>query len=390
MRRRLRVVALGMIGRMPWAGPTWACLHWLRGLQRLGHEVWYVEDDTAWPYDPEQETVTDDGRYAVRHIAACMARIGLDDRWAFRLAHRADACWGLAPRALDELYRTCDLLLNVEWSTALREEHLAAPYRVLLESDPVGAELRLAAGDPRVRAMVDAHHVVVTRGERYGAPDCRVPLDGLQEKLLTTRQPVDLALWPMAYDPDARAFTTVSSYRLPGVHWYRGEPFYDTKHLEWERFIDLPRRTAQPFEVALKVDEADRARLAAHGWRVVSPLALSRDVFGAYPAWILGSRGGWGVAKHLYVAAGSGWFSDREACYLAAGKPVVAQDTGWSRVLPTGRGLFAVTTVEEAREAVEAINRDYREHCLAARAVAAECFEAGAVVARLLAALGLA
>src|SRR5437867_1834958 len=140
----LRIVVLGMMGRCPFGGQTWLYLNWLRGLHRAGHEVWYVEDDTVWPYDPEANAVTDDCSYAVRHIACCMARIGLPDRWAFRLADREGACWGLSEGALDELYRSCDALLNVVGATDLREEHMAAPFRVYVECDPVTAELRLA------------------------------------------------------------------------------------------------------------------------------------------------------------------------------------------------------------------------------------------------------
>ena len=258
----------------------------------------------------------------------------------------------------------------------------------MLQSDPVGDEMMLAKGDAKTRAAFDSHHYVLTRGENYGAVDCRVPLNGLEAKYRTTRQPVDLDLWPVAFDPMARAFTTISSWKQSGEVEYEGTTYHYTKHLEWEKFIDLPRRTRQPFEAALKVDGSDRDRLIAHGWTIVSP-EMSLDVFGAYPAYIRTSRAAWSVGKHQYVEARSGWFSDREACYLASGKPVVAQDTGFSRILPTGEGLMAFTTTEEALAAVEFINADYSKHCRAARAVASECFEAGAVVSRLLASLGL-
>jgi hypothetical protein len=387
--RRLRLVALGMMGHSPWGGPTWACLNWLRGLHRLGHEVWYVEDDATWPYDPEQRTGTDDCAYAVRHISRCLAQAGLPARWAFRLPQRRDACWGLSSGALDELYRSCDALLNVEWATPLREEHLAAPLRVMLQSDPVSDEMTLAAGDANTRAAFASHHFIVTRGESYGTRECRVPLNGLEAKYRTTRQPVDLDLWPMVFDGNASVFTTISSWKDAGQVTYDGTTYYRTKHIEWEKFIDLPRRTPQPFEAALKIAGPDADRLAAHGWSIVSP-EMSLDVFGAYPSYIRRSRAAWSVAKHHYVEARSGWFSDREVCYLASGKPVVAQDTGYSRHLPTGKGLFAFTTTEEALAAVDAINGDYPSHCRAARAVARECFEAGAVAARLLADIGLA
>src|SRR3954469_14880376 len=138
---RLRIVVLGMMGRCPFGGQTWLYLNWLRGLHRLGHEVWYVEDDTVWPYAPEQNTVPDACPSAVRHVGRCMERIGLPGRWAFRLADRKGACWGLPERGLEELYRSCDALLNVVGATDLREEHLAARFRAYVECDPVTAEL---------------------------------------------------------------------------------------------------------------------------------------------------------------------------------------------------------------------------------------------------------
>jgi hypothetical protein len=386
---KLRLVVLGMMGRCPFGGQTWLYLNWLRGLSRLGHEVWYVEDDTVWPYDPERDTVTDDCVYAVRHVATATARIGLPDRWAFRLADRPGASWGLKDRDLDDLYRTCDALLNIVGATDLREEQLVAPLRVYVETDPVTCELRLANGDEHTRVALANHHAIATYGENYGAPDCGVPLDG--RRFIMTRQPVDVELWPLAYSPEARHFTTIGHYRQTGSDvTYRGDVYYWSKHHEWEKFLDLPRQTPQPFEVALAVDDPDdRIRLERHGWRLVSPLRLSLDVFGEYPGYIQASRGEFTVAKDQNVRLRSGWFSERDACYLASGKPVVAQDTGFSNHLPTGQGLFGVRALEEAVEAIEAINADYRVHCQAARAIAEECFEASGVAARLLRDLGL-
>jgi hypothetical protein len=387
---KLRLVILGMMGRSPFGGQTWLYLNWLRALHQLDYEVWYVEDDTVWPYDPEQNTVTDDCSYAVRHISGCMERIGLPDRWAFRLADRKGACWGMSVSELDKLYRSCDVLLNVVGATDLHEEHLAAPLRVYVETDPVTAELRLANGDEHTRIAFANHHAIVTYGENYGAPDCGVPLNGISYG--KTRQPIDLSLWPMAYDPEARFFTTIGNYRQSGGDVkYNGEIYRWSKHHEWEKFLDLPRRARQPFELAMMPDDpADRRRLQAHGWRLVSPFQMSLDVFDDYPAYFRRSRAEFTVAKDQNVRLRSGWFSERDACYLACGKPVVAQDTGFSNVLPTGAGLFAFTTMDDALAAVENINSDYRRHCEAARAIAEEYFEARLVAARLLADIGLA
>jgi hypothetical protein len=385
----LRLVVLGMMGRCPFGGQTWLYLNWLRGLSRLGHDVWYVEDDSVWPYDPTVDAVTADCSYAVRHIAECTKGVDLPDRWAFRLSGVDGACWGLTPSGLDELYRSCDALLNVVGATSLREEHLRAPFRVHVETDPVTAELSLAMGDERTHSILAAHHKFATYGENYGAPDCGVPLNGIE--YVTTRQPIDLELWPMAWNGQAKAFTTIGHYRQDGMDVrFNGEIYRWSKHHEWEKVLGLPSRTSQRFELALAGTSGDdRSRLEQYGWHVGSAFEMSLDIFGRYPAFIRASRAEFTVAKDQNVRLRSGWFSERDACYLASGKPVVAQDTGFSSILPTGRGLFAFTTMDEALAAVEEINRDYRRHCEAAREIATECFEAGSVATRLLADLGL-
>jgi hypothetical protein len=385
---KLRLVVMGMMGRCPYGGQTWLYLNWLRGLAANGHEVWYVEDDTVWPYDPAQNTVTDDCRYAVRHIADSMERVGLAGRWAFRLADRPGACWGLSSPGLDELYRSCDALLNIVGATDLRPEHLTSKFRVYVETDPVTAELRLDQGDEHTRAAYANHHAIVTYGENYGAPDCGVPLCGLT--FHKTRQPIDLDLWPMSYDAGARYFTTIGNYRQDGsdVAW-RGDTYRWSKHHEWERFLDLPRRTAQPFELAMKCSPADQKLLESAGWRVVPAFEMSLDIFGRYPGYFRRSRAEFTVAKDQNVRLRSGWFSERDACYLASGKPVVTQDTGFSNVLPTGDGLFGFTTMGQALAAIDRINADYERQCKAARAIAVEYFDAKRVAGKMLTDLGL-
>jgi hypothetical protein len=379
---------MGMMGRCPYGGQTWLYLNWLRGLAANGHEVWFVEDDSVWPYDPEQDTVTDDCIYAVRHIETSLARIGLPGQWAYRLADREGACWGKTSEELNELYRSCDALLNIVGATDLREEQLAARYRVYVETDPVTAELRLDEGDEHTREAFATHHAIVTYGENYGAADCGVPLCGL--KFHKTRQPIDLELWPKAYDADAKYFTTIGNYRQEGsdVQW-RGQTYHWSKHHEWLKFIDLPGRTSQPFEVAMGCGPEDQRMLEANGWKVVPPLKMSLDIFGKYPEYFRRSRAEFTVAKDQNVRLRSGWFSERDACYLASGKPVISQDTGFSNVLPTGRGLYGFTRMEEILAAIDRINSDYAGECAAARELAEEYLEAKKVAGRMLADLGM-
>jgi hypothetical protein len=191
--RRL-IVVLGMMGRCPFGGQTWLYLNWLRGLARLGHDVWYVEDDAAWPYDPRANSIVDDPTYAVAHVSRTLERIGLGDRWAYRALYRGEeACHGLSRERLTALYRDCDALLNVCGATVLNDDHLRSRLRVYVETDPVTNQLELANGVDKTRAVLAAHDLIVTYGENYGAPDCSVPMDGF--RYLKTRQPIDLELW---------------------------------------------------------------------------------------------------------------------------------------------------------------------------------------------------
>lgn len=389
---RKTLVVLGMMGRCPFGGQTWLYLNWLRGLAKLGHEVWYVEDDATWPYDPRANSITDDPAYAVEYLPRVLGRAGLDPtRWAYRALWKGqDACFGLSRQGLLDLYRRCDAILNVCGATVLNDDHRLAPRRVYVETDPVGNQLELAVGKEKTRAVLDAHDTIVTYGENYGLPGCGVPLTG-GYRYLKTRQPVDLDLWPMAFDPAARAYTTIGNWRQSGhdAVW-NGETWYWSKHHEFLKFIDLPRRApGVRFAPFLNVDDPEARRLLAeHGWTIESPLERSLDPFG-YQELFRGSRAEWTVAKDQNVRLQSGWFSERDACYLATGKPVIAQSTGFERFLPTGEGLFAFRTMDDILAAVDVIESDYPKACRAARAIAQEHLEAGAVAARFLGDVGL-
>ncbi len=377
------------MGRCPFGGQTWLYLNWLAGLKQLGHDVWYVEDDTVWLYDPNVKSITDNCSYAINHISQSLEKIGLKDKWAFRLADREGACWGLSEQSLNDLYINCDVLLNIVGATELREEHLRAPLRVYVETDPVSEQLKMANGDIGSIEIFSNHNVFASYGENYGSDDCRVPLGEI--KYIKTRQPIDTHFWPMAYVSDATLFTTIGNYKQVGNDIeYNGEIYRWSKHHEWEKFIDLPSHTNQKFELALKADSPrDREFIQKHGWGIVSPYEMSLDVFGAYPEYIRQSRAELTVAKDQNVRLRSGWFSERDACYLASGKPVIAQDTGFSNIFPTGEGLFAFTAMDEIVAAIDAINSNYERHCHKAREIAEEYFEATAVASRLLNDLGI-
>ncbi len=389
--KKRKLVVLGMMGRCPFGGQTWLYLNWLRGFARLGHDVYYVEDDATWPYDPRANSISDDPSYAVDYLARVLAGIGLEGKWAYRALWKGqDACFGLSRRQLLDLYSGCDAILNICGATVLNDDHGRAPRRVYVETDPVGNQLELAAGKQKTFDVLSAHETLVTYGENYGEPDCGVPLAG-PFRYLKTRQPIDLDLWPMAFDPAALRYTTIGNWKQQGhdAVW-NGETYYWSKHHEFLKFVDLPRRSQRAvFELCLNIDQAsDRKLLADKGWVLTSPLEMSLDPWG-YQTFFRTSRAEWTVAKDQNVRLRSGWFSERDACYLASGKPVIAQSTGFEKFLPTGEGLFAFRDMGDILAAVEVIESDYQKACRAARDIACQHLAAEKVVSKFLGDLSL-
>ena len=381
MAARKRLVVLHLAGRYPLGGIGWQAVHYLLGLTRLGHDVYYVEDSGVHPYDPRIRSVAEEGSYSVSFLAEVMARFGLADRWAY-VDGVTGTCHGLSRERLRDLYREADGLLNVCGATELKDEHLRCPVRVYIETDPVFEQIRVAEGDHRAIEVLGEHTHHFTYGENLGQPDCPIPLEKFAWR--TTRPPVIPDLWDARVDPAAERFTTVATWKNIGKDvQFLGETYYWSKHMNFLRVADLPSRTRQPLELALEVDDnATRDLLARKGWLITDAFEASRDIT-AYQRHIARSRGEFTVSKDLVARTRSGWFSDRSACYLAAGKPVVTQDTAFGKFVPTGEGLFAFETVEEAAAALDEVNRDYPRHCRAARRIALEYFAADRVLGRL-------
>jgi hypothetical protein len=381
------ILVLGLMGRYPMAGVAWQAMQYLLGLSRLGYEVYYAEDSGAPPYNPELLSVTIDPAYNLAFLEQAMARIGLPDRWVY-WDEPTSRYHGFGKQRLFELYARAGSIWNICGATRLRDEHHQGARLVYVETDPVVEQLRVANGDRGACEVFDAHDVLFTYGENLGGPDCPVPL--VRFAWRTTRPPVVVEEWAAAPDPGAAYFTSIASWENRGKDvTFRGETWRWSKHENFLRFIELPRRVPQRFRLAMDpVDPAVCARLEAAGWGLTDPALVSGDV-DAYRRFIRASRGEFTVAKDIYVRPRSGWFSDRSACYLAAGKPVVTQDTGFGRHVPTGNGLFAFSTLEEAADALARIDADYVAQSRAARGVAEEHFAAGRVLGRLLAEAGL-
>jgi hypothetical protein len=394
----MRIVVLGEFGRIPFAGMAWEALFYLEGFRRLGHDVYYVEDTDHWPYYDTPQTSTEAACQATAdYLGRMLAWCGMPDRWAYRSVAQDGRVYGMPAWRLTELFRTADLLVNLPGSTWLREEHLQVPVRAYVQTDPGLCEVEAAAGDPATLLMLREHTHHFIFAENLEAPDCRLPAQPV--RYLLTRNPIVIEWftppggfpaggWTPRMPP---RFTTVGNWDQSALGRdmeLDGEVYTWSKHLEFLRFLDLPARIGQRIELALgSITPDDVAMLRGRGWDVVDAQPLSRDIV-PYRQYVWGSDAEFTVAKDQNVRLRTGWFSDRSAEYLAAGKPVITQDTAFGAVLPTGEGLFAFDSMEEIVDAFDAIRGDYARHSRAARAVAEECFRAERVLARFLDAVG--
>ena len=359
-------------------GATWAVLQYLLGFKRLGHEIYFVEPLTNGHLRPQGTPLR--GSENATYFRAVMREAGLSDTSALLLEGTKETA-GLAYDRIKEIAERADLLINI--SGMLKDENLIAriPARVYLDLDPAFNQLWHAADG--IDVGFDGHTHFVTVGEGIGQPQCAVPTCGLS--WMTTKQPVVLAEWPAANGIRRDALTAIGNWRGYGSIEHGGV-FYGQKAHSLRQFFELPRLTQEKFLLAFSIhpeERKDLAALATNGWELIDP-NLAAGTPAQYRQFIQTSKAEFGIAKSGYVESQCGWFSDRSVCYLASGRPVIAHDTGFSRYLPAGEGLFSFQTKVDVLSAVEEINRDYSRHSRAARALAEEYFDSDKVLTRLL------
>jgi hypothetical protein len=384
----VRIVVTGLLGQYAFGGVTWDYIQYLLGFRALGHDVWYLEDSGTWPYDPVAETISAECTYNVKYLHGMMTEFGFGDRWIYR--NGADGTFhGAGEKAARDLIKNGDLLVNVSSAGWLRDYDIGVKHQMFIDGDPMFCQVGLletkhADYSERVRAH-DSHF---TFGLNVGGPGCLVPETGIRWK--KTVQPIVLDQWPFQPEEPLDRFTTVMNWASYDPVEWQGK-IYGQKDLEFEKYKSLPARTPQRLEMAMGRGIGGKRpteELRALGWTIHEAGVVLPD-HGSYREFLRTSKAEWSVAKHGYVAARTGWFSCRTACYLALGRPAVVEDTGWSDYLPAGDGLLAFSTMEEAVAAIEDINDHYAEHQAAARALAEQYFEAGKVCADLLAQAGL-
>jgi hypothetical protein len=401
--RSLRIVVTGLIAQHPsLGGVAWDYVQYPAALRRMGHDVYYIEDTGEWPYTLDggasgHDWIARDPAANVAHLAAVMERFGLGDRWAYRFP--IEPRWyGMSDERRNEILRSADLLVNVSGTLERPSEYRQGPTLVYIDSDPVFTQVKLALPDQfaEFRDRVHAHDVHFSFGEclHDAAPSTDL-------RWLPTRQPMLLDEW-RPETPRGNRYTTVMSWTSYKPLRY-GSETYGQKDVEFERFFGLPALVAPvELEVALgglqhsaweaapvPAGEIDDARLTAperlrrHGWSVTNSFRTCADL-DAYRQYVESSRGEWSVAKNGYVKGQPGWFSCRSSCYLAAGRPVIVQDTGFTSAIPSGDGVIAFRTIEQAADAIRDVEARYAHHATAARDIASTYFDASTVLDRLL------
>jgi hypothetical protein len=383
----LRIVVTGLVGAYPLGGVAWDYLQYPIGLARLGHDVVYHEDTGNWPYHPIENQPVETSAYSVDYLARFFRTYApeLANRWHYR--HLETEAFGMSEDAFAAFARSADLWLNVSAANLLPPALSPRCVKAFLDTDP-GYNQIVLSERPEWSWKVEHWVADFARYDRYltyaenmGQADCLVPTLGVP--WITTRMPIVTGLWgdlpPAAGGAPWSTVMTWSAFRGPLMY---GGREYGSKDVEFAKIVSLPKKTSHPLKIALG-GKAPLKELLHEGWIAVDApkVTLTPE---SYRSFITDSRGEVSTAKNVYVAMKTGWFSCRTACYLAAGRPAVVQDTGFSKTVPVGRGLLAFDTVEEASAGLGAIEADYRSHAEAARDVVVDQFGSDKVLTRLL------
>lgn len=370
-------------------GVAWDYAQYAIALERLGFDVYYLED-TGWEaYDPHSGSYGADYTYGAAFVERSINRLAprMARRWHVR--GMDGTCYGMSREEIVTAVQEADLFLNVSGSALLRDEYLPSRHKVLIDTDPGWNHFRNwpqweAKKDWHRSSPFNAHDHFFTYAQRLGQPDCPLPSFGLEWH--PTRPPVITEAW--APEPPGRTWTTVMTWKnFQDPITYDGTT-YGTKEREFGHIEGLPHAVDAPLEVAVGGTAPPVDRWRSLGWSVVGSESISRSV-DDYRSYVQRSRGEFSVAKNVYVATHSGWFSCRSVCYLAAGRPVIVQDTGFSQLLPIGEGLLAFSTFDEAVAAISRVERDYETHAATAQALAAEYFRGETVLEEMLSRIGL-
>jgi len=368
----VRIIVAGIIARYPFGGVTWCSLMYLLGLRALGHDVYYLEDTGECVYDSVKNTISLDPSWGLKYINDALSQFDLGDRWIF--VDHEEKHHGKSRAQTEAICAGADLFIDLSGGCWFwRDEYRRIPRKIFVDSDPAFTQSALAKGEEWYIEFFKGFDALFTFGRNLGAEDCTITETSF--KWHKTWQPIVCDEWSNGDVTPRDLFTTVMTWKNHSFGDADGN-----KDKQFVQFLDLPAQTDQPIELAVN---GPQELLRAHGWLVVDGMIVSGDL-NKYRNYVQCSKAEFSVAKHLYVATRCGWFSDRSECYMASGRPVVVQETGFSKYLPTGEGLIAFSNLQEAVEGITRINRDYKLHSRKARKIAREFFDARVVLPQLL------
>jgi hypothetical protein len=388
MKKPLRIIVAGYAVGFPLGGQVWMMLHFLAGLARLGHDVVFIEEtsDWAYPFDPVLGYAGTDSSRGRASVEKLFAAHGLAGRWAY-VSDIEGRLYGLEQAALDRKLAEADFFLNISGVIPLREAYRRIPARAVIDTDPVFTQVKVAT-DAWTHDYYAAHQTCFTYGCNIPGGATDVPVSDIDWKPLLP--PVVLDFWPTGEGPGTH-YTTIGTWeaRDRDVE-VAGRHLSWRKNVKYEAILDLPGKLpGVPLGMAMSGMKENAARYQSAGWDVRDALEISRDP-DAYRDYIRTSRGEFTIAKDQNVVLKSGWFSDRTATFLAAGRPAVVEDTGFGAYLPTGQGLFPFEGPEAAMESLSRVEADPVRAGRAARAIAEEYFDSDKVLSALLRQCGLA
>ncbi|MCA1625802.1 MAG: glycosyltransferase family 1 protein [Acidobacteria bacterium] len=368
----MKIILAGIVARYPFGGVAWYALMYLLGLRALGHEVYYLEDTGECVYDYEKNMLSLDSSYGLNYINTALSQFDLGDRWIF--VDYEGKYYGKTKEETREICADTDLFINLSGGCWFwRDEYQKIPHKIFIDGDPAFTQSKLAKNETWYVEFFKVFDALFTFGRNLGEPDCTIPETPFEWHKIW--QPVVCEEWKTGGAPSRDVFTTVMTWKNQSF-----EDIDGNKDKQFAHFLDLPKKTEQPIELAVT---GGHELLRSYGWKVVDGMATSRDL-NKYRDYMQGSKAEFSIAKHLYVVTRSGWFSDRSECYLAAGRPVLMQETGFSKYIPTGEGLLSFNNVEEALEGIKSINSDYAKHSRKAVEIAREYFEAKIILPQLL------
>ena len=381
---KLRIIVTGYAGCVPVGGVAWDYLQYAIGLARLGHEIYYHEDTLKWPYHPLKAERVEQGTYSARFIRNFFARFApeLLDHWHY--FHLREKSYGMSRVQFQEIARTADLFLNISGSASIPQELSSHCKKVFIDTDPGYNQIRMFQKKEttgKIPGFLRSHDQYFTYAENIYGDDCELPRLGVNWK--TTRMPIVLDLWKVtpATARTSSPWTTVLSWsefkeelEFKGMH-------YESKAQEFEKILSLPQKVPLDFQLAIGGNRPPLDRLRQHGWKLISGPRATQTA-AKYQEFIAESRGEISIAKHVYSAMRTGWFSCRSACYLAAARPVVVQDTGFTNIIKTQNGIRTFGNLEEAAAGLKEMEADYEAHCEGALRVAHEYFDSSKVLKR--------